>query len=100
MARTPLQEKAAKARRVASESSMASRATVNRNAKTAKVSLKPLEELKAASKIYPTVAAERARTARRATFIANREEVKSSQKRISAATGNVARKAAPKKKTK
>ena len=47
----------------------------------------------------PTMAAERARTVRRATAIATRETIKSSAKRVADATGNTKSKAAPKKKT-
>ena len=92
-----LQDKAFRARRIAREAGIAAMETVGRNAKTAKVSLTPLEEQKAAKRIKPTMEAERARTARRGAFIAKREAVKSSQKRIQVATGNVVKKAAAKK---
>ena len=91
-----LEDKARKARIVAKESRIAARETVSRNANTAKVTLSPSEERKAADRIQPTMAAERARTARRATAIAKREAVKSSAKRVAAATGNTKSKAAPK----
>ena len=88
-----LEDRAMKARRVAREAGIAARETVGRNAKANKVDLKPSEELKAAAKIKPTMEAERARTARRATFIAKREEAKASARRIATATT-----AAPKRK--
>lgn len=88
-----LEDRAMKARRVAREAGIAARETVGRNAKANKIDLKPSEELKAAAKIQPTMAAERARTARRAAFIAKREETKSSNRRIATATT-----AAPKRK--
>ena len=91
-----LEDKARKARLVAKQVGSAARDTARRNASTAKVKLSPREERAAADKMRPTMAAERARTARRATAIATREAAKSSAKRVAAATGNIKSKAAPK----
>jgi len=90
-----LDDKARKARNLVTEAGIAARETVGRNAKAAGVSLKPSEEYKAADMIRPTIAAERARTANRATFIANRENQKEKEARIAAAAGNVPAKKAP-----
>ena len=94
-----LEDKARKARIVAKQVGPAARATARRNASAAGVKLSPREERAAADKMRPTMAAERARTVRRATAIATRETIKSSAKRVADATGNTKSKAAPKKKT-
>jgi hypothetical protein len=94
-----LEDKARKARIVAKQVGPAARATARRNASAAGVKLSPREERAAADKMRPTMAAERSRTARRATAIATRETLKSSAKRVTAATGNTKSKAAPKNKT-
>ena len=62
--------------------------TVYRNAKTAKVNLTMGEEAAAEKAIKGNMKAERERTASRAEYIANREEAKSKQARIQAATGS------------
>ena len=94
-----LEDKARNARIAARKVGPAARATAKRNAAAAGVKLTPREERTAADKMRPTMAAERARTARRATAIATRETLKSSAKRVADATGNTKSKAAPKNKT-
>lgn len=88
-----LEDRARKARVAAREAGIAASETVSRNAKTNKVNLTLSEERKAKKMIQPTMAAERARTARRATSIAKREATKASAARVASATT-----AAPKKK--
>ena len=85
-----LKDKARQARINANklETSFAASDTVNRNAKTAKVNLTIAEENAARKAIKGNMQAERERTASRAEYIANREEAKSKEARIQAATGS------------
>ena len=85
-----LRDKARQARINANklETSFAASDTVNRNASAAKINLTMGEEAAAKKAIKGNMKAERERTASRAEFIANREEAKSKQARIQAATGS------------
>ena len=85
-------DKARKAKILASkpEVRIAASETAMRNAKTAGINLTPREEAKAAEILRSRIKTDRTRTASRAEFIANREENKSTQNRIAAATGSQA----------
>jgi len=64
------------------ETSFAASDTVNRNAKAAKVNLTINEEIAAKEAIKGNMKAERERTASRAEFIANRDEVNAAKARL------------------
>ena len=85
-----LEDKVRKARRAATNSSVASAAnkTVNRNAKTAGVKLSRAEEITAMKVVGPRMKLDRQRTASRAVGIEKMQTKKAAVKRAAAAIGN------------
>ena len=85
-----LEDKVRKARRAATNSSVASAAnkTINRNAKTAGVKLSRAEEIAAMKVIGPRMKLDRQRTASRAVGIQKMQEKKAATKRAAVAIGN------------
>jgi hypothetical protein len=93
-------DKTIKAKRAANKQEVAISAmeTVSRNAKTAKVNLTRAEERKASKVLRDRMQIDRSRTAARAVAIEKVQAKKRTASNVAAATGNVAKKPAPKKK--